>query len=837
LAQNKAAVIESLQPRQLLSVTFRNTWMIVAGTPGDDIISVTPDARFMNLVAIRFNDEVRRLSTGLAASFPHHIDAGGGDDRILYDTTMNAGPNVQIYGRAGDDTIETHTSVSVIEGGEGNDIISASMDVWTARGGAGNDRVIGPVYRMYGDEGDDFLQSERIGEIHGGDGNDTLIGADRYETASRYDDYTNYTEGLYGGAGNDLIRGRAGKDELHGEDGKDTLYGGEQDDTMYAGRGDDMLYGGDVGVAFNPLRDGEDDAFGEDGKDWFDKNSTFRFSDMTEAERRYSGGGTYGTVYHNGSYGNSDGSYSMGRLVGKLVPVGRAGYAVRYVPPEVPSDFPYSPSVKLGEIETLLTPDHRLPVLGANQRANLRAEVISLQKGVSIRRSFQLPGDMVYVELVGGTSRAPGTEPDVLQGLAVKAGTVIITNGETLPGLEVEQYLTSAFDSRALQISSVGMLHIAGRGDTYLLESTDAWVDRMTPSKGRGVSVNNASVWFRTPNAQPAVYRLDGTLVPFQPAVWTSTTPIEQRILSAQSVPTTLTGESRPSDSRFRGQVSGPFAPAPASATYQTANLKVTAGATMVGGTISTFFGQNSQAHLTTGTVSTPVVRRLFNIRQYDDGIYSYGFIVGTRFGESPAQNVTIGSMTATSENRLETPNVFNSTGDVSRVALSKQFGLGTQKQFDRTSWRDHTPANPAGTTLLLRPDWRLGNVRPFSEILVSIDLFTEVKSKKGNSRWIAGVARPNDSAVWTQLIVPRGTSFIVESNLMGIRTGLNPTRLQDGTLHFPADYSMRDDDEGLLYVQTSLPAAKKQKGAFKYLKINDQLDGLYTDYIRSTPT
>lgn len=63
-------------------------------------------------------------------------------------------------------------------------------------------------------------------------GNDTITG-----TSKEFNE-------LYGGAGNDTIKGNKGDDELYGGTGNDKLYGGAGDDYLVGGEGDDKLYGG-----------------------------------------------------------------------------------------------------------------------------------------------------------------------------------------------------------------------------------------------------------------------------------------------------------------------------------------------------------------------------------------------------------------------------------------------------------------------------------------------------------------------------------------------------------------------------------------------------------------
>jgi Ca2+-binding RTX toxin-like protein len=104
----------------------------------------------------------------------------------------------------------------VADGGAGNDTIDLS-GVTTIKavvhGGEGNDVIIG---------------TGKDDELFGDAGNDTLKGG-------------NGADMLFGGVGADLLLGEGGKDKLFGEAGKDTLDGGADDDTLDGGADDDTF--------------------------------------------------------------------------------------------------------------------------------------------------------------------------------------------------------------------------------------------------------------------------------------------------------------------------------------------------------------------------------------------------------------------------------------------------------------------------------------------------------------------------------------------------------------------------------------------------------------------
>lgn len=133
--------------------------------------------------------------------------------------------------------------------------------LWSAYGEfyllGGNDTLItfdtdmgGGVPSAYGGDGDDHITQNGIwyAKFYGGDGNDTLVGAD------------GKSDFLFGGMDDDYLLGRMGGDWLYGENGADTLEGGEGDDHLYGGEYNDVLRGGS----------GIDRMAGDDGDDQYE---------------------------------------------------------------------------------------------------------------------------------------------------------------------------------------------------------------------------------------------------------------------------------------------------------------------------------------------------------------------------------------------------------------------------------------------------------------------------------------------------------------------------------------------------------------------------------------
>ena len=98
---------------------------------------------------------------------------------------------------------------------------------------------------VFGGSGNDTLRGAEGGDrLYGGWGTDTLHGNGGDDT-------------LYGHFRDDVLYGGDGDDTLRGDWGNDTLYGGDGDDTLRGGRGNDVLRGGD----------GDDTLHGEWGND------------------------------------------------------------------------------------------------------------------------------------------------------------------------------------------------------------------------------------------------------------------------------------------------------------------------------------------------------------------------------------------------------------------------------------------------------------------------------------------------------------------------------------------------------------------------------------------
>ena len=142
------------------------------------------------------------------------------------------GSSSQVRAKMGSKVIGTfplgQLSKIVVYGLNGNDTIRVSSKLAVAgelHGGDGNDTIYGGMLadQIYGDAGNDVLYGLR--------GNDRLfggLGSDR----------------LLGNVGNDLLFGEGGNDRLFGNGGADVLIGGNGWDQLFGGTQRDVLVGG-----------------------------------------------------------------------------------------------------------------------------------------------------------------------------------------------------------------------------------------------------------------------------------------------------------------------------------------------------------------------------------------------------------------------------------------------------------------------------------------------------------------------------------------------------------------------------------------------------------------
>ena len=180
------------------------------------------------------DDDVLLVPDGIDAK----VDARGGDDRIF-----GGDGDDHFVGGTGDDLLDGGIGDDYVDGGEHDDDLRGYTGADHLVGGAGNDKLNGGA----GDDSDTLEGGPGDDELFGGGGIDYLYGgADNDEIH----DHAGANE-IYGGAGNDRLYGTGklyggeGDDYLQSSDvDGNELYGGEGRDRLWAAAGDHTFSGG-----------------------------------------------------------------------------------------------------------------------------------------------------------------------------------------------------------------------------------------------------------------------------------------------------------------------------------------------------------------------------------------------------------------------------------------------------------------------------------------------------------------------------------------------------------------------------------------------------------------
>jgi uncharacterized delta-60 repeat protein len=209
--------------------------LAVDGSPGNDVIRVdlSTDGK---AVVITVNGTTRTVPLfGVSRVV---LNGLGGNDRLEVAPRVKLAASLD--GGAGNDTLVGGSGNDTLLGGDGNDLLDGRGGADLFRGGAGTDTA-------------DYT-SRRNGVTVG-------IGssADDGEKGEG-DNVYNDVENVWGGRGNDTLRGSSANNRLAGGGGDDVLVGRGGRDTLLGGAGDDQLF----------ARDGEAGADTLDGGDGTD---------------------------------------------------------------------------------------------------------------------------------------------------------------------------------------------------------------------------------------------------------------------------------------------------------------------------------------------------------------------------------------------------------------------------------------------------------------------------------------------------------------------------------------------------------------------------------------
>lgn len=181
------------------------------------------------------------------------VIAGGGDDRL---TASGTGFNY-LEGERGSDHYTIFLSeflghTSIVDEGSATDIdtVDVTGSEFAEYIDVKNNLIVSSIISKPWSLSSIFFSRSAIEvlRIYGGDGNDVIRGSESNDE-------------IYGGQGDDILYGSGGNDKVFGEEGDDYLLGGSGSDFLHGGADNDTIHGGlDVSV---------DTLIGGDGRDIF----------------------------------------------------------------------------------------------------------------------------------------------------------------------------------------------------------------------------------------------------------------------------------------------------------------------------------------------------------------------------------------------------------------------------------------------------------------------------------------------------------------------------------------------------------------------------------------
>jgi len=209
---NIASGFEALESRELLSTSFdgRHGALRVDGTRRSDAITLSLHAGDATRLDVREKTRISDVTTTfvLASIRQLYVHSGNGADVIQVDESNgNITLGLSLFGDDGDDTIVGGHGNDNIDGLDGDDIIYGLEGNDRLLGGPGNDRIFAGAGNdtVFGESGFDTLFGGA--ELHGGDGNDVLIGGNCF--GDRGDDTITASGTTDGGKGFDIVNGVA----------------------------------------------------------------------------------------------------------------------------------------------------------------------------------------------------------------------------------------------------------------------------------------------------------------------------------------------------------------------------------------------------------------------------------------------------------------------------------------------------------------------------------------------------------------------------------------------------------------------------------------------------
>ena len=161
--RQEAASIEHLEGRRLLAVYMDGNTLVIDGTEGADVITITSDPFLGGLIVNDNGEEIRWSQASLASFDGVRIMGFGGDDQIL--VADNILLKAYIDGGDGNDVLQGGMGDDTLMGGEGDDTLTGNAGADWLDGGAGVNVVVT-------DASDLFPPTDDDGGDDDGDGGD-----------------------------------------------------------------------------------------------------------------------------------------------------------------------------------------------------------------------------------------------------------------------------------------------------------------------------------------------------------------------------------------------------------------------------------------------------------------------------------------------------------------------------------------------------------------------------------------------------------------------------------------------------------------------------------------
>jgi len=163
-------VVEWLEQRQLLSVSFNDGTLTIAGTAAADTIVLAPSGRFPGHLRLQLNGATKFLDQDAVKAIK--VDSSAGNDYVSIQGNISI--PVTVRGAAGNDTIAGAFGNDLVNGGAGSDLLCGNDGNDTVIGGPGNDRILGGEGDdlLYGCSGHDAISTGPVANV----GKDTVDG-------------------------------------------------------------------------------------------------------------------------------------------------------------------------------------------------------------------------------------------------------------------------------------------------------------------------------------------------------------------------------------------------------------------------------------------------------------------------------------------------------------------------------------------------------------------------------------------------------------------------------------------------------------------------------------